>query len=719
MPADLPNVRIEQIWLALLIPSIGIYHRNHAELRRPLFVDWAFLALGATTLFTLAAAPFVVDDVSRSPRDVFELARVAEYWLAFRFAFAAWGGRPAITPIVLLIAVVAGVSGLLAIGQYLDAGRLNDLVTDTWATPHSLDSAIRNGRAVGFVGNPNHFGIFSGLLLGFLLAYQTVSVGRGTDKRMLVMVAVAAGLATAGILLSQSRTATAATIGALGLGFALSLLVNRGRTSFASYAAPIVTLLVAGSLTIGFAETFPPEFGSLRARFDVRSFSDDSSFSLRITRWRTLLGSVFSDPPSICTGEPLDSFMSADREPVVAGTTTDSEVIARDTQRRADVRALAGATVDYFCDNDEWPAGNTEALLVPDFIDPLPLDPLTGEPYELYVISGGFITSASLEDERSPTGAAFALGTMPNYVQNHGFENGDETPKDWRTSGAADGRAETLLTVQEDSRFGEKSVLANIGGGSGFYQQVVQDFALGLEYTVNVWAKAQTESETVQIYIIGNTADGRALDPLARSEPIQLTTEDWSASSLSFVTPTSSRIVVMSVLIRSIDEADSVDALFDAITLTPGPFPPSYPWVREASPADRTPLPGFADSPLIGVGPLKGIELGALDNEYGLFLDRYGISGLAAYLTVFGSALWTAVTASRARPLATAILGLGLVIGTVGFMVFSIAAGSYYNFQLMAIFWPLVGIAAAMVVTGSSGDGGVSASHQRGPGPSS
>ena len=694
-PSGLPALRLEQIWLALLVPSVILYHRNHPELRRPLFVDWAFFALGVATLLTLALAPLFVDGVSRSFRDIFELARVVEYWLAFRLAFAAWGARPDIRPIVLLIAASAGGSGLLAALQYLDPGGLNDAVTDAWANAHNLNAAIRNGRSVGFIGNPNYYGVFSGLFLAFLVAFMALEVGRGLDRRLLGTVAVAAGLATAGIVLSQSRTATGATIAALAIGLVWSLFVNRHRISLASYLAPVATVLLAGFLTFGFAELFPPEFGSVRARFNPGSFSSDSSLSLRITRWRTLLQSSISEPPSVCTTEPLDDTAPPSRAPAVAGSISDPTAVERDEQRRDDIRMLADAIMMYVCDEDEWPVENTETLLVPEYLDSVPRDPLSEQPYDLYVTSDGFIASATLENEDAPAGPTFALGTLPNYVKNDGFESGEVSPSNWRTSGASDGRSETTLTIQDQARFGEKSILANVGGGSAFYQQVVHDFGIEREYTVNVWAKAGAEPETAQIYLIGTTADGRTLDPLARSEHIELAPESWSSNSLTFVTPASSRIVVISILIRSIDEADSVDAFFDAITLTAGPFVPSYPWVRQASPADRRPLPGFADSPFIGVGPLKGIELGALDNEYGLFLDRYGLVGLAAYFALFGAALWIGVKASMADSVETATLGLGLTTGIVALMVFSIAAGSYYNFQLMALFWPLVGLTAA------------------------
>ncbi len=695
LPGSLPAIRLEQLWLAALLPSLFFQHRAHAELLRPNLVDLAFALLFATTALTLLLTPALIDQVSRSPRDVFELARIVEYWAAFRLALAAGPDlRRGQVLVVLLVAAALG-SGLIAAIQYLDPGSFNHWLTDIWATAHSLEGTIKRGRAVGLVGNPNYFGAFCGLLLVALLAWTALLPGdrkgglRGSRTGYGLLL-IAGGAATAGLLLSQSRTATFATLGALTIELAWTAAAHGRR---ARYVAPVAAVLCATAVTFAFSEAFPPDYGGLRERFEVRSLSEDSSFTLRITRWRNFVESIFRDPPGICTGEPLDSTVITGHEPPAADPAA-SEAAARDARRQQDIRSISGALLDYFCDQGEWPHEDPEAAIVPSHFARMPRDPLTGDAYDLYVISGGFVASATFETG-NPIGRQFALGTMPNYIANSSFEAGSHAPSGWATIGAADGRAPTSLEPGVDARFGERSVRAEIGGGSGFYQQIVQDFPRGQLYTVSFWGRAAAETEQVQIYLVGTTADGTVIDPLARSEPITLVPDSWRTGSLAFETPQSSRLVLVSVFVRSPADDDPVEALFDAVTLTPGPLVPSFPWLRDASRAERSARPGFGDSPVLGVGPLKDIELGALDNEYALFLDRYGTAGLLAYLALFAAALWTAVRASRRADHATGALGLGLGVGIVLLMVFSIAAGSYYNFQLMAFFWPLVGVAAA------------------------
>ncbi|MFQ5381566.1 MAG: carbohydrate binding domain-containing protein [Dehalococcoidia bacterium] len=693
LPGSLPAVRLEQIWLAALLPSLIVLHYTHRELRRLLPVDIAFALLFATVALTLAFAPAFVGGVSRSPRDVFELARVVEYWAALRLALAAGPDLRPRGTLAALLAVAVFASALAAVIQYLDPGAYNRWITDIWASAHSLNGTIRRGRAVGFVGNPNYFGAACGLLLVVLLARVALVRDGGTRRhRRLIpaLILAAAGAATAGLLLSQSRTAAFATLGGLTVELLWTAAMH-GRS--ARYVAPVASVLVAIGLTLAFAEAFPPDYGGLRQRFQISSLSEDSSFSLRVTRWRNFVEGVFRDPPGICTGEPLDSAVVPGHEPRGNGSGA-SEAAARDDRRKNDIRALTSALVDYFCDEDTWPVEDPEAAIVPSRLDDMPRDPGTGDRYDLYVISGGFVASAQLEAD-DPVGPRFALGTVPNYVTNSSFESGSTTPAGWSTAGAADGRTKTALEISGEGRFGEHSVLANIGGGSAFYQQIVQDLAPGQVYTASFWSRATREPEEVQLYLVGTTADGTVLDPLARSEPMALIPGEWRTGSLTFVTPESSRLVVLSIFLRSPADGDPVEALFDAVTLTPGPLVPSYPWLRDASRAERSTLPGFGDSPVLGVGPLKDLELGALDNEYALFLDRYGALGLLAYLALFGTAFLTAGRASRAAESETAALGLGLGVGIVVLMVFSIAAGAFYNFQLMAVFWPLTGIAAA------------------------
>jgi hypothetical protein len=95
-------------------------------------------------------------------------------------------------------------------------------------------------------------------------------------------------------------------------------------------------------------------------------------------------------------------------------------------------------------------------------------------------------------------------------------------------------------------------------------------------------------------------------------------------------------------------------------------------------------------SPLFGGGPRAG-EDSTLDNEYLLVAARFGLVGLAAYL-----ALWAATAlmgrrgARRGNPLAAAVVGM-----VAGLLLFNLVAGSLYQLQLMAVFWPVAGVLLA------------------------
>jgi hypothetical protein len=98
---------------------------------------------------------------------------------------------------------------------------------------------------------------------------------------------------------------------------------------------------------------------------------------------------------------------------------------------------------------------------------------------------------------------------------------------------------------------------------------------------------------------------------------------------------------------------------------------------------------------VIGIGPIDTLILGSFDDEYLLVTLRFGLLGLAAYLALYVVA---GITAWRARAVAPP-LSRGLAVAVLGYVValvlFNAAAGSYFNYQLMAVTWLLVGASAA------------------------
>jgi len=103
---------------------------------------------------------------------------------------------------------------------------------------------------------------------------------------------------------------------------------------------------------------------------------------------------------------------------------------------------------------------------------------------------------------------------------------------------------------------------------------------------------------------------------------------------------------------------------------------------------------------VFGKGPSKSQELPLppgekqyLDNEYLLYLRRHGLIGVAIYVAMYLAVLfasWRTYLKARSREIK--ILSLSLVGIVIAFLVFNFTAGSFYNPQLMAMFWLLAGL---------------------------
>ena len=703
LPGGLPAVRLEQIALAVFLPSLALYLWRQPRARTLYLVDLAFLVLAGALTLTLLVAPVIVDGVGRSYRDVFELARPAEYWLLFRLGLTVvpelrtWKA----TATVLLGAAVGLTTFSLL--QYLNPGNFNSVVTDLWATAHNLEGVERRGRVLGTTGNANYYGILSGFFLVFALAI--VLLREHLAIRYATWIAGAA--ASAGVLslvMSQSRTATLAVLGAMALGLALVWLQRRGR---AAYGTAIGIFVGATIASVAFVEAVPPQFGSFHERFAPAALTEDSSLTIRLSRWQSVFASFLESTPDICEGEPMESRPIAAGHDYEGGTgapAADADARARDEQRKDDVAEIADAIVAYFCVEGVWPAdGELETLLVPDHLDEMPVDPATGESYLDYVTGGGIMVGAELENPADPEGPVYTLGTIPNFVLNPSFTSGGDRPASWMTSGT--GLADDAVAERvDDGLFGDAAVEVAFPPGGALYQNVVYAFPVDTPFTASAWVRSVSgEEEEVQIYLVGQTLQNEVIDPLAEARTTVPADGSWTPVSLRFDTPAVDRLQLLRFLVRSDQEAR---VQLDGTTLTRGPFPASFHRVTNTDPAALAPddRPGFSDSPLLGVGPRKDLQVGSVDNEYVLFMESYGAVGTLAYLAMWVAAL-AAVFRTWMRGTAPArVFALSLVVFIFAVGAYNVAAGSYYHFQIMAVFWLLVGVVTA-AGTGSNPPG--------------
>lgn len=103
----------------------------------------------------------------------------------------------------------------------------------------------------------------------------------------------------------------------------------------------------------------------------------------------------------------------------------------------------------------------------------------------------------------------------------------------------------------------------------------------------------------------------------------------------------------------------------------------------------------FIQSPLLGWGPGKSSQSVIVDSEYLLYLRRYGILGMAFYLLLFWQVLRAGRRLMRCFPDRSVAwsFGLSLQVITLSYLVLNFVLSTYYNLQLMSLFWLLVGVA--------------------------
>ncbi len=675
MPFGLPDLRLEQ---ALAAPALVLLLRRRPPLRRLLAgfgpIDAALLALGAVTALSILHAGLVLGE-PLSPRDGYEVVKLALFWVLFRVALVA-GARPAARRAALTaLCVAAVVAALMALAQYLDLPGARAAAA-WWAPAHHLRALARDGRAFGPAANPNYFGALMALVALATLALR--GVGRWGGHW--TAAALAAG--ALGVVLSGSRGALVL----LGAGLVTFWLLMLGRSLIRrDRGVPLGGLLHATALLGGaflaavlLVEAVPRGRQDYLTRVaGAFSPTGDSDLALRLERWRGWFGGRGQDEESA----PAPALGGTGLPPAPA------EARARDAHRKEDARRLVAAVERFRAATGTLP----EALdaLVPGFLDALPADPADGTPYRYERTAGSFTVAARLEDPADPDYPLFAIGDVGNYLQNGDAEEG--------TGDRAAGFRALPGTVWERASraalFGEHGIAFRGSQGTpqrraAVYQQRSLNRPGGTPLTATVWVRLMPDSRgEVFLYVNVYYADGGRADPYARVAADPTRPGIWQRLALTITPDAGRRVDFIGVYLLSDDFQGEAHA--DGFELVDGSVPVSFPGLREAGPTGADLGARFRRSPLLGSGPGKAEGGATTDNEYLLVLGRYGLLGLAAYLALWFALLRAALRATRTgAPLAAAVAG-----AVVGLVLFNLVAGSLYQLQLMGLFWPLAGLA--------------------------
>ncbi len=690
-PGSIPAVRLEQLALAAMLPSLGWFCWRRREFLRIGAVDIIFGLLAGAITVSIIFAPMIVDSVERSFRDPFEVARVAEYWLMYRLALTVARDERTVRGVVYTLACVMGLMGLFALLQYIGPGSFNANVSRAWSVGHNLVGLEREGRVTSTVGNANYFAIF--MMLPLVLGLSFVLLRQQVDRRLFWLAVAASFIGTLSMVMAQSRTA------ALGLLFAMFVALFVAVASRPRRTAPfqaIGAFLLFLVLSIAWVNVNPPDVGSFNERFNPFAVQDDTSAIIRFQKLKSFFKGFTSEEPAFCrSGERIEKRPIA-KSHLPASTTgappAAPTAIARDDRRKKDVGEITDGIIENFCDRDSWPVGKPlEQLLVPKYMDALPRDP-EGKPYQTYLSTAGFTVGAALENPADAQGPVYALSTIPNVIVNGSAESGKGLPSRWfeGTGGPSSGD----VLESPTALFGTHVAHVQLGPNGDLRQFIVLDFSLDTDYAAAFWARsANGREQKARLYLVGQQADGSEYDGLWKTTVTLPADGRWVPLQYTFRAPDKGRIIVLQLMVRAADNLTPLDAHVDGAMVTQGTIVPSFQYVTDIDPTTLrgTDLPQFADSPLVGVGPRNDAEAGSFDNEYQLMLDRYGILGFLPYVAMYIAALLISLRAWRRSSGLTSVLALSLFTFTLGLFVFNVGAGSYYHFQIMAVLWLLLG----------------------------
>jgi hypothetical protein len=694
----LPDFRLEQLLLPYALLVLCIEWRQGLRFR-PGFIDWVFAALALSTLASITLSPLILH-THLSPRDFYELLKLALYYAIYRLAMSA--GSASDQRRLLGIFLAAGsLSAALGVAQYFDWLRVNLWLTPRFAPDLHLNVVRTSGRVVGTFANPNYFGIFCAMLaLGCVVAWW-LPEGSVVEKRAgsrltrpgNLPLAIATALASLGIVMSGSRTAALALAAGL-VTLAFYAAVRRMTGQIPRLAAGLAALLLLLALSVAVVEVFP------RGQVDYigrvgggLSSGDDASFGLRLARWHSVLNAWIPRSKTLSDASShslLTSVHATGVQPAPAAAT------ARDDRRKSDLATIASALDAYHRDFGRWPQPDSlNADLVPRYLPALPADPVSGGAYSDISVVSGYSLVAQLENPADPDYPTYAIGSSPNYLQNGDLERGNPRPSNWDTISG------TSIAIQPgNSLYGYQSVLFRGNGDhpeqrTGIYQQRYFGRPGGDPFTATVWIKLlPNASGSLELYANVIYADGQRADPLTQVPADMSKTGVWQRLSLWMLPPSGNSLAFLGIYV--ISDGFRGEALLDGFQLVDGPAPLSFAMTPEAPPSDALGFNADAklrQSPLIGVGPQKGEQGSSLDDEYLLYAARYGLIGIALYLALYFGTFTLAIRAFARSALLWRPLCLLVSLSVVMFLVFNITAGSFYELQLMAIFWLLTGAA--------------------------
>ena len=698
LPGSLPAIRLEQILLLLILPLLAAFHGRHPEARHVGLVDVAFLGLGIATTMTIVLAPIIVAGVTRSYRDLFEIGRVAEYWVLYRIGTTLVPPERPTSFLTRGLALAALPLSLFAVLQFIGPPGFNDLVTAFWTQAHNLAGVTSEGRAVGTAGNANQFGILAVLFLSVGLGALSSSLGH---SRKLFRVSISA--AVVALLLTQSRGALLAAGIAMLVGLVLLLLQRRARGGFLRALPP---LLVGVGLTLVVVVSAPSGGAAVLSRFDLLSIARDPSLIIRLGRVQSLFAGPAQLPaaggsdPAACVGSLFDTTSDDGHAPGAMPPYTAPSAVT------LDVQAVARAVSGYYCDRGKWPdAIGTD--LVPTYLPALPVNPATGQNYGLYTSPRGYLVGSPVAPADGTEAAGF--GSLPNLLVNPSFEMGNDAPAQWLASPGAD-----LVRDPTGAAFGTWAGMASLPPGGAVYQFIVADLPMSTPYSASIWVRATgTDSARIQLYVVAITAGGQRLDPIAQTTLTVPGDHRWHQLATSLETP-NQHLTSLQFLVRAPGPAAHFD--LDGAALAEGPYPRAFEGLHDVPPSQQAGFgPSFLDSPILGVGPQKEEQVSTFDNEYADFLQHYGVVGLLAYGFLMVAAFWTACRRAFERSTWLGAIGLGIAPFVAALGAFAITAGAYRQLQVMVIFWILVGLLAATHgrVDGDA-DGSLAATHPLG-----
>jgi len=700
----LPDVRLEQVLLPYALLVLWIEWRRGSTLTVGL-LDWVFAALAVSTLTSIVLSPLILH-THLSPHDFYELLKLGLYYGLYRLALSALATARDRRRFLGLFLVAGSLSAAFGVAQYFDWFHVNSWLTPHYAPDPHLNVLRTSGRVVGTIANPNYFGILCaivaiGSLLYFWLsapAAPAAATERGPVRGRLsaVLPAVAASLASLGIVMSGSRTAIlalGATLAAL-LAFAVGRRMTR---QLPRLAGGMVALAVLLAFAVAVVEVFPRGQVDYLARVGGGlNAGDDASFGLRLARWRSVLDSWLPGRSGgFASGHYLRTSVHATGVPPAG-----AGAIARDGQRKADLLRIADAMDAFHSATQRWPVPQGLAAdLVPRFLPALPADPSTAQPYTVMSAVTGYSLVAQLENPADPDYPTYAIGSSPNYLINGDLERGGDRPSNWETISGT-----SVTDEHGEALYGDRSLLFQGGADragqrTGVYQQRFFGWPTGTPLVATVWVKLLTvTSGQLEVYANVVYADGERADPLSRISADMTKTDVWQRVSLGMVPPAGKTLAFMGVYV--ISDGFRGQALLDGFQLVDGPVPLAFAMTGEAPPANSAgfnPEAMLRLSPLIGVGPEKGEQGSSLDDEYLLYAARYGVVGIVLYMALYLGTLALAVRAFiRGAPSARPLSGL-IALTVVAFLIFNITAGSFYELQLMAIFWLLAGAALSSV----------------------